>query len=52
MQPTAYIRMVDAQIRYYMHADPGLLSDHEWAAMFNDLVWIRTEESKGNTDRP
>jgi len=40
--------MIDAQLRYYLHVEPGLLSDLEWAARFNELVWIRDEENKAN----
>lgn len=40
------IRKVDAQLRYYFHIDPDTLSDDEWIERYEELVWIRKEESK------
>ena len=45
----ASVRMVNAQLRYYMHvSDPDSLSDEEWAARFRELEWIRQQEAKAN----
>lgn len=44
-----FVRMVNAQLRYYMHiADPDGLSDEEWAMRLKELEWIRKEEAKAN----
>ncbi len=41
-----FIRLVNAQLRYYMHInEPDLLSDDEWASRFNELIWIRKKEN-------
>jgi len=29
-----------------MHVDPDLLSDDQWARMWQDLQWIRKREKK------
>ena len=43
------IRMVNAQLRYYMHvSDPDSLDDAEWAMLVKELEWIRKEEAKKN----
>lgn len=35
-----------------MHVtDPDSLTDCEWAACFNELVWIREKEMKGQQDK-
>ena len=41
---TSFIRLVNSQLRYYMHVDPATLTDNEWAMMWNDLKWIREQE--------
>jgi hypothetical protein len=43
---TSWVRLVNAQLRYYMHVDPDLLSDDQWARMWQDLQWIRKREKK------
>ncbi|GAB1403042.1 hypothetical protein MASR1M74_02200 [Lentimicrobium sp.] len=41
------VRMVNAQLRYYMHIfDPDSLSDEEWAMRFKELEWIRKREAE------
>jgi hypothetical protein len=43
------VRIVNAQLRYYLHIpDPDSLSDEEWAMRFKELEWIREREAKGN----
>ncbi|MBP3354438.1 MAG: hypothetical protein J6L02_07305 [Bacteroidales bacterium] len=43
------LRIVNAQLRYYMHIpNPDSLSDEEWAARFRELEFIRREEAKAN----
>lgn len=43
------LRIVNAQLRYYMHiTDPDSLSDEEWAMRFRELEYIRREEAKAN----
>ena len=38
------IRMVNAQLRYYMHvSDPDSLDDAEWAMLVKELEWIRNQ---------
>lgn len=39
-------RKLDAQLRYYMHVDPDVLTDEEWAMRVNELRWLREEEAK------
>ena len=48
MQPSQWIRKVDAQLRYYLHLDPSMLTDIEWAMRWKELEWIREEEAKAN----
>jgi len=31
---------------YFFHLDPDKLSDEDWAARYNELVWIRKEIKK------
>lgn len=43
------LRIVNAQLRYYMHIpDPDSLTDEEWAGRFRELEFIRREEAKAN----
>jgi len=43
---TDYIRIVDAELRYYLHIpNPEELSDTEWAMRLKELEWIRTKEA-------
>lgn len=49
MGETDYIRMVDAQLRYYMHIpNPEELTDTEWAQRLKELEWVRRQEAKAN----
>ena len=49
VNPKDMLRIVNAQLRYYMHIpDPDSLSDEEWAARFRELEFIRREEAKAN----
>jgi hypothetical protein len=44
-----FIRIANAQLRYYMHLpDPDALSDEDWAAAYQELLWVREKEAKGN----
>ena len=44
-----WLRIINAQLRYYLHLpNPDMLSDREWAEYYQELVWIRKKESKGN----
>lgn len=41
------VRLINAQLRYYMNvSEPDLLSDEEWAGLWNELRWIRKQEAK------
>lgn len=40
------IRMLDAQLRFYMHIDPDLLTDREWAMRVRELQWLREKEAQ------
>ena len=41
--------MADALLRYHLHiADPGSLSDEEWAMRIRELEWVRSEEARHN----
>lgn len=49
MRDTEYIRIVDAELRYYLRIqNPEELSDEEWAMRMKELEWIRIQESKAN----
>lgn len=49
MTDTDYIRIVDAELRYYLHIrDPEELTDMEWAMRLKELEWIRTKEAGVN----
>lgn len=39
-----------AQLRYYMHIEPDNLDDEEFAARYNELVYIRKKEKEA--DKP
>lgn len=40
-----FIRILNSQLRYYMHIpDPDSLSDEEWAARVRELEYIRNQE--------
>jgi hypothetical protein len=46
---TDYIRIIDAELRYYMHiSHPESLPDSEWAERFRELEWIRRKEAEAN----
>ena len=40
------IRMLDAQLRFYMHIDPDLLTDREWAMRVRELQWLLEKEAQ------
>lgn len=40
------MRIVNAQLRYYMHVNPDELSDPEWANMYKELEYIRLKENE------
>ncbi|MCM1035537.1 MAG: hypothetical protein NC038_05515 [Paludibacter sp.] len=43
------MRIVNAQLRYYMHiSDPDSLTDEAWAMRLRELEWIRQKEAEGN----
>lgn len=45
------VRLINAQLRYYMNvSEPDLLSNEEWASMWNDLIWIRKQEAKNDSN--
>jgi len=48
VQPSEWIRKINAQLRYYLHLDPDLLTDIQWANAWKELEWIREEEAKAN----
>lgn len=35
---------IDTMLEYYLHIDPGVLSDEEWAEKFKQLGDIRRRE--------
>ena len=37
-----------AQLRYYMHIEPYELDEEEFAARYNELVYIRKKEKEAN----
>ena len=39
------MRIADACLRYYMHIEPDDLNDEEWAARYQELLWIRKTEA-------
>lgn len=44
-----YVRVMTAQLRYYMHiSDPDNLNDEEWAMRVKELEYIRSMEAKYN----
>lgn len=40
------MRILDAQLRYYLHLDPDSLTDTEWAMRVNELRYIRRKEAE------
>lgn len=51
MTDTDYIRIVDAELRYYLRIqNPEDLTDTEWAMRLKELEWIRTKEAKANAN--
>jgi len=48
VQPSEWIRQINAQLRYYLHLDPDKLTDVEWANAWKELEWVRSEEAKAN----
>lgn len=49
MESGEWMRISNAQLRYYMHiADPESLSDEEWAMRLREMEYIRQEEAKYN----
>jgi len=48
VQPSDWIRQVNAQLRYYLHINPDELTDEQWAYAWKDLEWIREQEAKAN----
>lgn len=48
MKESEMVRIVNAQLRYYMHiSDPDSLSDEDWAMRFKEIEWIRKREAGG-----
>ncbi|MCQ2299756.1 MAG: hypothetical protein MJZ81_06500 [Bacteroidales bacterium] len=46
MREAELIRIIDAQLRYYMHIEsPEALTDEEWAMRIKELEWIRKAEA-------
>lgn len=37
-----------AQLRYYMHIEPDDLTDEEFGARYNELLYIREKEKEAN----
>jgi len=47
------LRIVNAQLRYYMHIqDPDSLTDEEWAMRYRELEYIRKSEKEANAKLP
>ena len=47
------LRIVNAQLRYYMHIpDPDSLTDIEWAMRVKELEYLRQQEAKQNYGEP
>lgn len=47
MKATDFVRMINAQLSYYMHIpDPDSLSDEQWAMRFKELKWIGRQEAE------
>jgi len=40
------MRIINAQLRYFLHIDPDALDDVTWAARVRELEYIRKEEAK------
>lgn len=46
MKESEMVRIVNAQLRYYMHiSDPDSLSDEDWAMRFKEIEWLRKREA-------
>ncbi|MDL2290398.1 hypothetical protein LJB95_03240 [Paludibacteraceae bacterium OttesenSCG-928-F17] len=39
------VRIIDGQLRYYLHIDPDPLTDDEWAMQVKTLEYIRKQEA-------
>lgn len=44
------VLFLNTLLRYYMHIDPDILSDEEWAWTIRYLIDIRKEEAKANNN--
>ncbi len=40
-----WVGYVDTMIQYYLHTDPGQLSDEQWAEKFAQIADIRKREN-------
>lgn len=36
----------DVELRYFLHIDPDVLTDDEWAIQVKSLEWIRKKEAE------